>query len=183
MAIYAVKPAYLTEIASFVNKQPGVDEVSFQKDIVDKLLLFTTVLRRISIALLLFLLITSIIVLITTTAFKIALKKDEIELLQLLGATSFYIQKPFLLEGMFFGLFSASMAFGLIAGIIYSLKSLLSGYMSALSPLPFFNLSQFNLYVWPPSVEFLSLTYALAAFFGIAIGFFGTLFASAKYIK
>ena len=58
-----------------------------------------------------FLMFTSIVVLVTTTAFKIALKKDEIELLGLLGASKFYIRKPFLEEGIFFGLVSGTLAF------------------------------------------------------------------------
>src|SRR3989338_2802064 len=59
LEIYAKKPEYLSEIATFLQKQVGVDEVSFQKNIVHKLLALTTGIFA-------FLLFTSIVVLITT---------------------------------------------------------------------------------------------------------------------
>src|SRR3990167_9827802 len=90
LEVKAEKPEYLAEIATSLKKQPGIDEVVFQKDIVDKLLIFTKVVRRISLFILILLLAITFIVLMTTTAFKISLKKDEIELLRLLGALTFY---------------------------------------------------------------------------------------------
>src|SRR3989338_6751349 len=111
LEIYAKKPAYLQEIASFLKKQKGVDEVSYQKNVVDQLLALTDILRKLSLAVFLLLIFISIIVLMTVTAFKIALRKDEFELLRYLGASHWYIQKPFLKEGIFFGFVSATGAF------------------------------------------------------------------------
>ena len=37
LEVYATKPEYLSEIAEFLKKQQGIDEVVFQKNIVDKL--------------------------------------------------------------------------------------------------------------------------------------------------
>ncbi|MGC8944040.1 MAG: hypothetical protein ACP5KX_08065, partial [Caldisericia bacterium] len=71
-------------IAEYLKKQAGVDEVQFQKDIIDRLLTLTNILRIISLVFFVFLVITTGIILITTTSFKIALKKEEIELLKLI---------------------------------------------------------------------------------------------------
>ena len=101
LEIFAKKPIYLPEIAEYLKKQSGVDEVQFQKDIVDRLLTLTSILRKITLVFFSFLILMSIIVLTTTTMFKIALRKDEIELLRLLGATNAYIRKPFFLESIF----------------------------------------------------------------------------------
>lgn len=183
LEIYAAKPEYLAEIASFLQKEPQVDEVNFQQNIVDRLVSLTRVLRRVSVGVLGFLLVTAVVVLITTTAFKIALKKEEIELLQLLGATKSYIQRPFLAEGAFFGFVSATLAYGVFFLLLLPSKGFLDSYLSTLPPLPFLGLSQFNLFVWPPTLEFIGLSYILITLFGITIGLAGTYIASSKYIK
>ena len=183
LGIFAQKPAYLVQIADYLKKQPGVDEVEFQKNIVDKLLVVTTILRRISMFIFIFLIVITFIVLMTTTAFKIALKKDEIELMQLLGASNGYIRKPFLFEGIFFGFLSGSIAFMLYYGIFFYLQTFLNAYLNGIPKLAFYNFSSFNLYVWPPSVSFIALSYVLTIVFGGLIGFFGNLLSTSKYIK
>lgn len=183
LEVYAKRPEYLSQIADYLKKQPGVDEVVFQKDIVDKLVSLTTVLRRVSLFIFLFLLTISFIVLMTTTAFKIALKKDEIELLRLLGASTFYIRKPFLLEGSFFGAISGTLAFVIFYLIFFYLSPFLSSYLTGIPQLPFLNLGSSNVYVWPPSINFMLLSFSLTIFSGILIGLVGNFLSTSKYIK
>src|SRR3989339_576185 len=77
LEVYAKKPSFLPEIAEFLNKQNGVDEVQYQKDVIDRLLTLTGILRKGSFVFFAYLLFMSIVVLTTTFLFKIALKKDE----------------------------------------------------------------------------------------------------------
>jgi len=183
LEIYASKPEYLSQIAEFLKKQPGIDEVIYQKNIVEKLIGLTNILRRTSIFILLFLLIISVIVLMTTTAFKIAMKKDEIELMTLLGASNKYIRRPFLFEGVFFGFISATSAFLIFYLIFLYLNIFLKSYLSGIPKLAFYGLSGLNLYVWPPSFNFIILSYLAIIVFGAGIGFLGNYFSTSKYIK
>ncbi|MGB4966244.1 MAG: permease-like cell division protein FtsX, partial [Microgenomates group bacterium] len=182
LEISAKKPEYLKEIAAFLQKQPGVDEVVFQKNIVDRLHTLTNVLRGVSAGIFAFLMFTSIVVLVTTTAFKIALKKDEIELLGLLGASKFYIRKPFLEEGIFFGLISGTLAFVTFYGTFFAVKPFLSAYLGSIPNLSFYGLTHLQLTVWPPSLVFIILSYTLTVAFGMIIGLLGNYFATSKYI-
>lgn len=182
LEISAKKPEYLKEIAAFLQKQPGVDEVVFQKNIVDRLHTLTNVLRGVSAGIFAFLMFTSIVVLVTTTAFKIALKKDEIELLGLLGASKFYIRKPFLEEGIFFGLVSGTLAFATFYGTFFAVKPFLSAYLGSIPNLSFYGLTHLQLTVWPPSLVFIILSYTLTVAFGMIIGLLGNYFATSKYI-
>ncbi|MBI3619576.1 hypothetical protein HY214_00285 [Candidatus Roizmanbacteria bacterium] len=179
---YAKKPAYLPEIAEYLKKQPGVDEVNFQKDIVERLLTLTSIVRLTSLVFFVFLLLMSIVVLTTAILYKIALKKDEIELLRLLGATSFYIKKPFLFEGILFGLIASLMSFGIIAGAIYSLRPFLFSYLRGINYLSL-PIANYQLQLWPLSPVFLGVTFVLSALFGITIAILATLLATAKYLK
>ncbi len=183
LEIFAKQPSYLTEIATYVKRQPGVDEVIFQKDIIDKVLTLTTVLRRTSIFILVFLLLVSFVVLMTTTAFKIALKKDEIELLRLLGASKFYVQKPFLYEGAIFGLVAGTLAFLIFNAFFLYFYPFLTSYLAGVPRLAFYGLSHLNLYVWPPTPSFVALSYVFVALFGILIGFLGNYLSTSKYIS
>ena len=183
LEIYAKRPEYLSQIAEYLQKQPEIDEVNFQKDIVQKLITITSIMRKISIILFSFLLFITIIVLITTTAFKIAVKKDEIELLQLLGASNWRIRKPFLVEGMMFGVLSGTIAFLTFFGFIFYLKPFLTNYLMGLPPLPFFSFGVYGLNVWPPTTEYIIGNYIVTILFGAIIGLIGNFFATSKYIK
>lgn len=182
LEIFAKKPVYLPEIAEFLKKQPGVDEVQFQKDIVDRLLTLTSVVRTLGVVFFGYLLLMSVIVLITTTLFKIAQRKDEIELLRLLGATNSYIRKPFLAEGFILGLFASIVSFLILGGIILYLSPFLQSYLRGIPNLTL-NLNFVQLNVWPLNVVFLGTTFILTALFGIGIATVATLVATGKYLK
>lgn len=183
LEVYATKPEYLNQIADFLKDKPGIDEVEFQKSIVDKLISVTDILRKITIFTFLFLLFISFIVLMTTTAFKIALKKDEIELMQLLGASKSYIRKPYLFEGMFFGFASGTCAFLIFYGIIFYIQTFLGNYLQGIPRLEFLGLGGLDLFVWPPSIAFIAFSYVLTILFGILIGLIGNYFSTSKYIE
>lgn len=183
LEIFAKRPEYLSDIAEYLKKQKGVDEVQFQKNIVEQLLKLTNILRKVSMFLFIFLLLISFIVLMTTTAFKIALKKQEIELLNLLGASNFYIRKPFLMDGIFFGFSAGTLSFAVYYLTFLYFKPFLESYLAGIPHLSFYNLSSLGLYVWPPSLNFIGLTYLIIIASGMMIGFIGNLLATSKFIK
>ncbi len=182
LEIYAKKPAYLPQIADFLKKQPGVDEVNFQKDIVDRLLSLTNVLRKTTIIFFTFLILLSILVLTTTTLFKIAMKKDEIEVLRLLGASNFYIKKPFLLEAVFLGLAASVCSFLLVLLVLFALNPFFNSYLSGIHTLSL-STDFFQLSVWPINAIFLSATFILSSLFGISIAVAASLIATQKFLK
>jgi len=182
LEVFAKKPIFLPEIADFFKKQPGIDEVNFQKDIVDRLLNLTTILKQAGIIFFCFLIFMSIVVLTTNTLFKISLKKDEIELLRLLGATRFYIEKPFLLEGSFLGICASIVSFLILSGILFYFNPFLSSYLKGINELSMiiFNL---KLSIWPLNEIFLGLVFTIVTLFGIIIAICSNLLAANKYLK
>lgn len=183
LEVYATKPEFLAEIAQDLESESIVDEVNYQEVIVEKLVTLTTVLRHVAIGLFVFLLFISMTVLLTTTAFKISVKREEIEVLQLIGATKWYIRKPFLLEGMLFGFVSGTIAFVLYYALFLYFQPFLLSYLVGIPRLPFLNFDWLNLFVFPPSLEFVALTYGIVVVFGMMIGLVGNYLATSKYIK
>ena len=122
-------------------------------------------------------------VLLATTAFKIAVKRDEIEVLQLIGATKWYIRKPFLAEGLLFGFTSGTLGFLLYYGFFAYFQPFLGSYLSGIPRLEFFGLGSWNLFVFTPSFEFIGMTYLMVVIFGMLLGYVGNHLATSKYIK
>jgi cell division transport system permease protein len=182
LEIYAKKPVFLPEIAEYLKKQPGVDEVVFQKDIVNRLLSLTSIVRKLGIGFFAFLIFMAVVVLMTTASFKIALKKDEIQLMQLLGAKKSYIRRPFLFEGAFFGLTASLISFLIIAGALAYFNPALGSYLKGIPSLTL-NLGFYQLPVWPLNLIFIAVTFSLSAFFGIGIALLSTYLATNKYFE
>lgn len=180
--IYAKEPSYLAQLADSVRNQAGVDEVQFQKDIVDRLLNLTNILRQTTVIFFSYLLFMSVVVLTTTTSFKIALKKDEIELLKLLGATNMYIRKPFIKESMFLGLSAATGASIILFGILFYINGYLRSYLSGIPDLSV-NVLGLPIPVWPFNPFFFLLTLAFTSLFGTIIALIASFAATNRYLK
>ena len=181
LEIYAKKPTYLPEIASYLNTVTGKDEVNYQKNVVDKLLSLTSVVRTMSFAFVVFLMGTTIIILMTITHFKVALKKEEIELLRLMGASVGYVRKPFMDQALFLGFFSSTVVYLLFGGILFFLYPFIQGYLSGIQSL-FIDIGPYQLTVWPLSLEYAGGLYVLLTGFGMGIAGVATYFATHKYL-
>src|SRR3989344_4067531 len=168
LEIYAKKPIYLPEIAEYLKKQGDVDEVQYQKDIVDKLLSLINFLRKSSLVFFIYLIFMSIVVLTTSTLFKIALKKDEIELLRLLGASNNYIRKPYLAEGLFLGSAASFISFLIVIGTFLYFNTFLKSYLAGVPALTL-DLYATRLTVWPMNPIFFTAMFSLSLVFGCAI--------------
>lgn len=182
LELFATKPSYLPEIADYLKKQPGIDEVNFQKLIIDKLLSLTSVLRKASFGFFAYLLVSTIFILITITHFKIALKKDEIELLQLLGASRGYVRKPYLKESLFFGFASSTSVYAVFIGLFFLIRQFVESYLAGINNLQI-EIATLKMTVWPLGLEFALLLYGITLLFGIIISLFSTLIALKKYIQ
>lgn len=182
LEIYAKEPGYLPQIADYLKGKPGVDEVQFQKIIVDRLLNLTTAVKVSTLVMVSFLVLMATIVIVATTSFKIALRKDEIEILQLLGASRFYIIKPFLSEGIMIGLISAVLACLVLAGVSIALGRPLESYLRGIPDIQL-HLSVMSVTVWPINPVFFGITFAITALFGVSIGLIANFLASRKYLS
>ena len=94
----------LIGISDSLKKNPIVQEVVFQKDIVSTLTTWTNAIRILGVILIAVLAGVSIFIMATIIGIKISQKREEIEVMQLLGATKWYISWPFIFEGISYGI-------------------------------------------------------------------------------
>jgi len=183
LEVFATSPQYLVEIAELVKKEPDVDEVVFQKEVVDTLISWTTTIRKIGIFFVALLFLVSFMILVTTIGMKIAYRKEEIEILRLVGATSWYIKRPFILEGAYYGIVGAFFSWVLISSVILYLQPFMMSFLQGISPLLPTRVNQVNIYLWPPNIMIFLLLFTVLLLGGLLIGLIGSFFAVSRYMK
>lgn len=127
----------LTPVSEQLKGSPAVSEVVYQKDIVSTLTNWTTAIRLIGITLIAVLAVISIFIMMTVIGFKVAQKKDEIEIMRLLSATNWYIRWPFILEGIFYGVVGTVVGWFIAsAALFYAMP-----YLESFAKIPTLDLS------------------------------------------
>ena len=103
LEVSAIQPKFLAELAEEVKNESDVDEVVLKKDIVDALVSWTSTIRKVGAIFILFLLLSTFFILLMSIGMKIAFRKEEMEILKLVGATPWHIKRPFIFEGITYG--------------------------------------------------------------------------------
>lgn len=110
-------------VKSIISANPIVDEVVYQKSLVDTL---NANLRKISMVLGVFialLLFISFVLINNVIRLSVYDKRFTIHTMKLVGATRGFIRAPFLLRSAFLGLFSAIIAILMLIGILYFIRT------------------------------------------------------------
>lgn len=160
----------LPDISTMLKNSPIVQEVIFQKDVISSLITWTNAIRSIGIVLIVILSIISILTMTTIIGIKISQKKEEIEIMRLLGATKFYISWPFVMEGMFYGIVGALLGCGIATGALLFETPFLATFLHGMQIVPV-----------PPI--FLLELFGGEFIFAILLGMFSSSLAVSRYMK
>lgn len=129
-------PEDLSPVAEILKKEPVVSEVIVPEDVVQTLTSITRIIRFVGVGVVGFLLIFATLVIVMIIGFKIRLRRNEIEIMRLLGASSSFVRNPFILEGMFYGMAGALMAWLTSYGLLWYFTPFLQGYLGEVKLLP-----------------------------------------------
>lgn len=103
----------LESVAAIMQGNKAVEEVVFQKDVIDTLRKWVGGVRWTGIALSSLLVFASLTTIVMILGLKFTARKVEINTLSLLGATSWYIRAPFVAEGIIYATLGAFVGWGL----------------------------------------------------------------------
>lgn len=170
LEISTITPQDLASVADIVKKEPVVDQVIYPEDVIQSLTRATSVVRWVGGVTVSFLIIFAFLIIVMIIGFKIRIKRSEIEIMKLLGASSWFIRAPFILEGMAYG------ASGAVAAWIFAYL-LLWYFTPFLQP----NLGEISLLPVSPllMLALLGTTLLISLIIG-ALGSFG---AVRRYLK
>lgn len=126
----------LSSLVPIVKNASSVEEIVYQQDIVDKLIAWTNGLRIAGVGIISILIVVSVFVILTIIGIKITIRREEIEIMKLIGASNWFIRTPFLLEGMFYGFIGALLGWGLAYGILLLITPQVSSFLQGMPVFP-----------------------------------------------
>ena len=168
--VQANKAENLENLASIVNGNKNIEKVVFQKDIIDTLIAWTNALRKIGITIISVLLVESLFIILTIVGIKITIRRDEIEIMKLIGASNWFIRAPFLLEGIIYGVAGAIIGWTVSMGLFMYATPMLESFLKTV---PVFPISPLIL------IELLGVELLVAGF----LGAFASYLAVLRYLK
>ncbi len=160
----------LSLISDTLKKSTIVQEVVFQKDVVSTLTSWTSALRKIGFSVVVILALVSTFIMVTIIGIKISQKRADIETMRLIGAGSWYIRWPFIIEGVFYGLFGAFIGWLVSVGTLLYVTPYLSSFLRGIP-------------IFPISPVFLLELLGLEVLVAIILGAFSSYLAVLRYLK
>lgn len=136
LEVSTISPSDLAFVSEILKKEPVVEDVIVPEDVVATLNSATSVIRWVGGGATLFLMAFATLVVLMVIGFKIRLRRDEIEIMKLLGATNGFIRAPFLMEGIFYGLVGATLSWVIIYSLLWYFSPFLQGYLGEVRILP-----------------------------------------------
>jgi len=160
----------INQITSTVKDDDQVERVITPENLVEQLIKWTKAVRTGGLIFVSTLLGVSFLIIIMVIGMRIALRREEISIMNLVGATKWYIAKPFFLEGALYGIVGSTLAVFLIYGLILFYSPSIQEFLGPIQIFPINPL--FFIYLW--------LGEMLAA---ASIGIIGAAIALYRYLK
>ena len=95
-------------LVNYINGLDGVRKVNQSKDVANTLTDFNKLISYVSAGIILILLCVAVFLISNTVATGIAVRKEEIGIMKLIGATDFLVRAPFVVEGIVIGFVGAA---------------------------------------------------------------------------
>jgi cell division transport system permease protein len=119
-----------TQVTEVMDGAPGVSQVVNDASILDQFYRLLNGATNAVAVIAIFLLVAAILLVANTIRLSAFNRRRETSIMRLVGASNFYVQLPFLVEGMIAGLFGWLVATGLLIGV----KSLLLSTLQSVFP-------------------------------------------------
>lgn len=154
-------------VAEAVQPMKGIRKVNWGQDWVDKLTTVTHAVRVTGIGLVLLLVVATVLTISNTIRLAVFARRREIAIMKLVGATDWYIRRPFMLEGIILGLIGSGVA---LAGVSFGYAKVEFYVRSAVFPII-------------PSQELLPGLTVTLLLLGTALGAVGSIVSVRKFLK
>lgn len=171
--VYLKDVSKQTGLVSYIQNIDGVREVKQSQAVADTLTQFNKIVSLVSSGIILILLCVAVFLINNTVSVGIAVRKEEIGIMKLIGATDFLVRFPFVVEGIVIGFLGAAIPL-VVLFVIYD-KIIL--YVAE----TFSFVGTFMEFV-NPQILFRGLT-PVALLLGVGIGFFGSVWTIRKHLK
>lgn len=161
----------MTKVAETIKKIPNIEMVKYGEDMVNEVVNAFDIIEKITIGLVIALMLVTVFLISNTIKLTIYSRKNEIEIMRLVGASNMAIKMPFVIEGLIIGL----------VGAIIPVCVTIYGYVILYNSMNGFLFSEMLKLVKP--FNFVFIVSLVLVVFGAIVGMFGSSHAVRKYLK
>lgn len=160
----------VSDVKNLPFSKDKINNINYGEDIVHKLVVVFNAIEKICIGAVVALILVTAFLIANTIKLAIYSRKREIEIMRLVGASNISIKVPFIIEGLFIGIF----------GSIIPILIVVFGYTTLFD---FFGGELFTLATLVDPVPFVYMISLLLLGIGVAVGMLGSYQAVRKYLK
>jgi len=169
--VKASDPQQTAKVAKTIDKYDYTYDVKYGEGKVEKLFNFLNISRNVGVVLILGLLFTAIFLISNTIRITIIARRDEIEIMKLVGATNAFVRIPFVLEGMWLGVLGSIIPIAVIATLYHNVYRIIAPRLQG----ELVQLLDFSPLVYQVS--------GLLLLIGVLIGIWGSFMSVRKFLK
>ncbi len=175
---FMVRVTDLTKIKHVVNvvsEVEGVEKVKAPYDFASVLINIRNTFSVIASAVLVALIVVSVVIVSNAIRTSVFARRNEINIMRYVGATTGFIKAPFFVEGMFIGILAGVASWGLTWLIYDAVFSMFANDLTLWQMFGFFDLMPFDSITW--------MVLAINCAAGALLGAIGTVISTGKYLK
>lgn len=171
--IYLKSADLQDELVAYLEKVPEIRKINKSDITANSFADFGILIGYVSGAIILILLAVAIFLISNTVSVGITVRREEISIMKLIGATDFFVKAPFLVEGILIGFIGAALP---LAAIYYLYNNVIQYILEKFSILS-------NIMVFLPVKEVFHSLLPVGLLLGVGIGFIGSSMTTRKHLK
>jgi cell division transport system permease protein len=160
-------------LVTYLESLEGVRQVNRSEIVANTLANFNVLIGYISLTIIIILFAVAVFLISNTVTIGIAVRKEEISIMKLIGATDFFVRAPFIVEGIMIGLIGSLLP---IIGLYYMYSNIIVLVSEK------FKVLEGVLNFLPVNTVFSTLI-PVALLIGVGIGFLGSFITIRKHLK
>ena len=161
------------DFIQFLESIDGVRKVSSSTYTADSISAINAFVGYASFGIILILLLVSVFLINNTITISITVRREEIRIMKLIGATNNFIRAPFIIEGIIIGLLGSIVPLILLYYLYDIVINYIAGKFSILN----------SLFEFAAPWDMFKSLIPITLLIGIGIGFFGSLITTKKHLK
>ena len=173
LEIYMKDISLQDSLVTYIESIDGVRKVNRSDQVADMLSGFNRLVSYVSIAVIGLLLAVSVFLISNTVATGIAVRKEEIAIMRLIGAKNIFIEAPFLIEGVIIGLVGAALPLVVLYYLYHKVILYVAGEFNMLT----------SVMKFLPVNELFSTLLPVGMLLGVGIGFLGSIVTSRRDLR
>ena len=171
--VYLSDVSMQSVLVRYISSINGVRKVNQSQDVANTLTDLNRLISYISGGIILILLCVAVFLISNTVAVGISVRKEEIGIMKLIGATNFFVRAPFIVEGVVIGLVGSLIPLILIYYMYDTVIQYIIGRFSVVQ----------SLFAFVPAKEIFAVLIPLSAGIGIGLGLIGSILTTRKHLK